>query len=166
MAYGSNFAVEFNWNTNISQNVQTFDCSKKVHGFAKKNEFTLKRLKVAILQWNATECGSFLKMFKKFCFLEKINRFSEKFELFLKWLNVSILLLNATETVRFSQNVENLFSLKKRWVSRENILNFFVKSIKVAKLPQNGMNEYDFSTNWILKIDGFFEKETWISENS
>ena len=64
MTEDSIFAVEFNWNTNISQNVQTFGCYKKVLGFSTKYEFTLKWLKVAILLWNATECSSFLKMFK------------------------------------------------------------------------------------------------------
>ena len=64
MTEGSIFAVEFNWNTNLSQNVQTFGCYKKVLGFSTKYEFTLKRLKVAIMLWNATECSSLLKMFK------------------------------------------------------------------------------------------------------
>ena len=71
MAGGSKFAVESNWNTNISRNDQTIGCYKEVLGFSKKYEFTLKLLKVAILLWNATEIGSFLEMFELFLLFRK-----------------------------------------------------------------------------------------------
>ena len=150
MAGCSNFAVEFNWNTNISQNVQNFGCYKKVHGFSKKSEFTLKWLKVAFLLWNATEIGSFLRLFTKFLlFRKKIKKLSEKVWIFLKWLKVSISLLNPTETVRFLKTFKICFFFKKNGVL-ERISWTFIKSIKIARLPQNRLNQLNFSTIWVL----------------
>ena len=69
IAEGSKFAVKFDWNGKISQNVQKMGFLERIDEFfEKKNLIFSKSLKVANLRWNSTEMVKFLKTFKKWAF--------------------------------------------------------------------------------------------------
>ena len=75
----------------------------------KENEFTLKWLKVAILLWEATENGSFLKMFELLLLFRKKNRFWEEVWILFEMAEGINFAVESEWKSKVSQNVQNLF---------------------------------------------------------
>ena len=92
----------------------------------------------------AVECNwnwHFSQNVQKFCLLEKINRVSEIFWTFFDIAKSMNFAVESEWKSKASENVQNLFCFSnKRWVSREKILKYFVKMLKVANLLQNRFN--------------------------
>ena len=134
MAGGSNFAAEFNWNTNISQNVQTVAVMKKYMDSPKKwihFEMTEGWNFAVECDWNwqfSQNVQSFFLLFRK-----KI-RFSEKLWIFLKRLKVSISLLNENQIVRFLKTFKICFFYWKEMGFSRKDLESFCKDAKGSKL--------------------------------
>ena len=131
MAKAIKFAVENNWKSKISQNVQTFGTYKTITGFCEKSWIYFE-LKLAVFSKRSQNLGFFIKK----------DRFSEKLWTFLRKTKGSNFAVEGEWKSKVYQNVQNLFCFQKvEGVSREKFLNRFVKWLKVANLPQNRMNQ-------------------------
>ena len=82
----------------------------------------------------------FSKVSKYFCFLEEIIRSSVKIWIFFATAKGMNFAVECDWNSKISQNIENFFFLKKDGVL-ERISWTFIKSIKIARLPQNRLNQ-------------------------
>ena len=98
MARGIKFAVESNWKSKISQNVQTFGTYKTITGFCEKSWIYFE-LKLAVFSKRSQNLGFFIKK----------DRFSEKLWTFLKKTKVSNFAVESDWKSKVSQNVQNSF---------------------------------------------------------
>ena len=113
IAKNRNFAVEWDWNSQVPQSVQKFGSSFEKNGFPKKNMRFWKSLEVAVLLSNETERLKSRKIFKTYVLWKRIAAFSEKSWNFSKTLRVAKLLQNAIKTVRFVKTLETGFYRRK-----------------------------------------------------
>ena len=152
----SQFDAEYEWNGEISQNIQNLS-------FLRKRWVVLKNFEFFKNHWWWQTCcrmqldlSNFSENSNNWSCLGKRVSFSEKPWIFRKWLEVAFLLLNATKTVRFLKTFKLLAVIKKLNGSSKKI-EFFFETAKGMNFAVERNWNCQFSPN-VLKNLAFQKK--------